>query len=293
MSRIEVSELTKDYGGGKGIFNIDFSVEKGEIYGFLGSNGAGKTTVIRHLMGFIKPQSGTARIDGKDCFREREAIQKNLGYLPGEVALMDEMTGIQFLNFMAKMKGMKSHKRMKELLDYLEFDPKGKIRKMSKGMKQKLGIICGFMDNPQILLLDEPTSGLDPLMQNRFIDLVLEEKKKGVTILLSSHIFEEVERTCDKISFVREGKIVATKNMDEVRRNKKRTFAVYFAEEADRQDFMAKHPEAVAGRHHVEVPIVGEADKMIKELALYKISDIHIKTPSLEDMFLQYYKEVK
>ena len=293
MSRIEVSELTKDYGGGKGIFNIDFSVEKGEIYGFLGSNGAGKTTVIRHLMGFIKPQSGTARIDGKDCFREREAIQKNLGYLPGEVALMDEMTGIQFLNFMAKMKGMKSHKRMKELLDYLEFDPKGKIRKMSKGMKQKLGIICGFMDNPQILLLDEPTSGLDPLMQNRFIDLVLEEKKKGVTILLSSHIFEEVERTCDKISFVREGKIVATKNMDEVRRNKKRTFAVYFAEEADRQDFMAKHPEAVAGRHHVEVPIVGEADKMIKELASYKISDIHIKTPSLEDMFLQYYKEVK
>lgn len=293
MFEIETVNLTKDYGHGKGVFDLNISVKKGEVYGFLGPNGAGKTTTIRQLMGFINPDAGNARILGMDCFKDRAKIQKDLGYLPGEVALIDEMTGNEFLQFMTKMKGMKDTTRMNELIDMFELDARGKIRKMSKGMKQKLGIVCAFMDYPKILLLDEPTSGLDPLMQNRFIELVLDEKKRGTTIFLSSHIFEEVERTCDKVSFIRNGKLVATNDMDEVRKNKKRIFTIYFADESEKATFLRNHPNAAVSHHHVNIPVIGEADAIIKELAEYKIADLRTKTPTLEEVFLQYYKEEK
>lgn len=221
MEQIKVENLVKSYGNKKGVFDINFSIEKGEVFGFLGPNGAGKTTTIRHLMGFIKPDSGLVQIEGKDCFKEREQIQENVGYLPGEVALMEEMTGNEFLDFMFHMKRLKSKKKMEQLITYFELDPKGKIRKMSKGMKQKLAIICAFMGEPNILILDEPTSGLDPLMQNKFIDLIVKEKKRGATIFLSSHIFEEIERTCDRVGFIREGKLVTIKEMDELKKSQK------------------------------------------------------------------------
>ena len=293
MNPIEVKNLTKDYGHDKGIFDVTFSVREGEIFGFLGPNGAGKTTTIRHLMGFIRPDRGKASILGLDCFRNRDQIQGEVGYLPGEVALMDEMTGIQFLQFIARMKGIKDESRMKELIKLFELDPRGKIRKMSKGMKQKLGIVCAFMSRPKVLLLDEPSSGLDPLMQNRFIDLVLEEKKRGATILLSSHIFEEVERTCDKAAFIREGRLVACKDMEDIRKNKKRIFVLYFAEDGEKEEFLLKHQEASASHHHVNIPVAGEVDAFLKELAQYKILDMRIKTLSLEELFLQYYEEAK
>ncbi len=293
MNPIEVHGLTKDYGHGKGVFQLDFSVKKGEIFGFLGPNGAGKTTTIRHLMGFIRPDSGTAFIEGMDCFRQHPEIQKKLGYLPGEIALMDGMSGIGYLNFMADMKNIRDKSRMKELMDYFELDPKGSIRKMSKGMKQKLAIICAFMQNPEILILDEPTSGLDPLMQKRFIDLVLDFKKKGATVLLSSHIFEEVEKSCDRTAIIRKGKLVAIEDMNSLAEKKKKTYTVTFADrEADARFASDKTlPVKDFFENRVNLLVNGAPAQILQKIAAANPIDIDIKTQSLEELFLHFYDE--
>lgn len=214
---IEVEHLTRDYGGGKGVFDVSFQVAAGEVFGFLGPNGAGKTTTIRHLMGFLKAKEGGCRINGLDCFRDREKVQQMLGYLPGEISFFDDMTGVEFLDFVSGYRKGKGESRRKELMDMFDLNPHGKIKKMSKGMKQKVGIVAAFMHDPQILILDEPTSGLDPLMQNRFIELVEAEREKGKTILMSSHMFEEVERTCHRIGIIRAGKLVAMDQVEALR----------------------------------------------------------------------------
>ncbi|MDD6806582.1 MAG: ABC transporter ATP-binding protein [Clostridiales bacterium] len=214
---IEVEHLTRDYGGGRGVFDVSFQVEAGEVFGFLGPNGAGKTTTIRHLMGFLKAKEGGCRINGLDCFRDREKVQQMLGYLPGEISFFDDMTGVEFLDFVSGYRKDKGESRRKELMDMFDLNPHGKIKKMSKGMKQKVGIVAAFMHDPQILILDEPTSGLDPLMQNRFIELVEAEREKGKTILMSSHMFEEVERTCHRIGIIRAGKLVAMDQVEALR----------------------------------------------------------------------------
>ncbi len=208
MSSITIENLVRDYGGGKGVFDISFHVNQGEAFGFLGPNGAGKTTTIRHLMGFLKPQSGKCTIDGLDCWSQRDKVQAKLGYIPGEISFFDDMSGTEFLKFIAEYRKLGTN-RKEELLERFELDPKNKIKKMSKGMKQKLGIVAAFMHDPDILILDEPTSGLDPLMQSRFVNLVSEEKEHGKTVLMSSHMFEEVERTCDRIGIIRKGKMIA------------------------------------------------------------------------------------
>ena len=214
---IEVEHLTRDYGGGRGVFDVSFQVAAGEVFGFLGPNGAGKTTTIRHLMGFLKAKEGGCRINGLDCFRDREKVQQMLGYLPGEISFFDDMTGVEFLDFVSGYRKDKGESRRKELMDMFDLNPHGKIKKMSKGMKQKVGIVAAFMHDLQILILDEPTSGLDPLMQNRFIELVEAEREKGKTILMSSHMFEEVERTCHRIGIIRAGKLVAMDQVEALR----------------------------------------------------------------------------
>ena len=209
MSVCAIHNLTRNYGKERGVFNLSFSINRGEVFGFLGPNGAGKTTTIRHLMGFLKPEEGYCTIGGKDCWKDRAVIQKSLGYIPGEMVFFDDMTGTDFLTFMAKYRKVKSDRRTKELLDRFELDPRSKLKKMSKGMKQKVGIVAAFMHDPEVLILDEPTSGLDPLMQSRFVELILEEKAKGKTILMSSHMFEEVERTCTRVAIIKKGRLVA------------------------------------------------------------------------------------
>lgn len=226
MSVICVDHLTRDYGGGKGVFDLDFSVEKGEAFGFLGPNGAGKTTTIRHLMGFLKAQQGQCRIDGLDCWRDSDKIQARLGYVPGEISFFDDMTGAEYLRFMEGYRKLGAGSRKKELLEWFELDPSGKIKKMSKGMKQKLGLVAAMMHDPEILIFDEPTSGLDPLMQSRFVELVAAEKQKGKTILLSSHMFEEVERTCDRIGIIRAGRLAAVDSVEALRQRHIRRYTV-------------------------------------------------------------------
>ena len=249
---IEINNLTKNFGKHRGIENISFNVSKGESFGFLGPNGAGKTTTIRHLMGFVKSQSGSCTINGMDCWKERDKIQKSLGYIPGEINFFDDMTGIEFLNFIAKYKGITKLVKQKELIERFELDPKGKIKKMSKGMKQKIGIITAFMHDPDILILDEPTSGLDPLMQSRFIELIAEEKAKGKTILLSSHMFEEVERTCDRIGIIREGKMVTVDSVETLRERHMHKYTVTL-ESPEQALAFAKDFDGVAAGNNVTV----------------------------------------
>ena len=205
---IEVKNLTMKYPSGKGVFELNFSVKDGEVMGYLGPNGAGKTTTIRALLGFMIPSLGSCSINGLDCFKDATEIQKKLGYIPGEISFFDDMNGDEFLKMLQDLRGIKDYTRMNELLELFELIPKGKIKKFSKGMKQKLGIVSAFMHNPDVYILDEPTSGLDPIMQNKFIDLILQEKAKGKTILMSSHIFEEVEKTCDNVIIIKDGRIV-------------------------------------------------------------------------------------
>ena len=290
MNIIKINNLTKDYGNGKGIFNVNICVNKGEVFGFLGPNGAGKTTTIRNLMGFIKADSGSCEILGMDCFKEAEKIQEKLGYLAGEIAFFDDLTGIKLLNFIADMKGLKDRSRMNELIERFELDPKGKVKKMSKGMKQKIGIISAFMSNPEVLILDEPTSGLDPLMQNKFIDLILEEKKKGTTIFMSSHIFEEIERTCDRTAIIREGKIVAIEDMDTLSKKKSKIYIISLLNDNDvekikKDNFNIKEIDGL----NVSIEVKGDINEFLKKISQYKISDMNIRTQSLEEIFLHYY----
>ncbi|MDD3137387.1 MAG: ABC transporter ATP-binding protein [Lachnospiraceae bacterium] len=287
---IEISHLTRDYGNHKGIFDININVKQGEVFGFLGPNGSGKTTTIRHLMGFIKAKEGCCTINQLDCFKDADQIQDNLGYLAGEIAFLDDLTGKRLIEFVASLKGIKNKSKIQELTEMFELDTKSKISKMSKGMKQKVGIVCAFMSDPQVIILDEPTSGLDPLMQNRFIDLLLAEKKRGKTIFMSSHIFEEVEKTCDRVAIIRNGEIVAIDKIDNLKQKKKKAYAVTLKTKEAADAF------AASGYHILErvdntvsISINGEISGFIKDLGDYDVKDLDIHTQSLEDIFLHYY----
>ncbi len=287
---IEIKNLSKDYGNGKGIFNVNFSVKKGEVFGFLGPNGAGKTTTIRNLMGFVIPDHGSCTINNMDCYKDAAKIQESLGYLAGEIAFLDDLTGKQMLEFIASMKGIKDKTRMYELMELFELDPKGKIKKMSKGMKQKIGIICAFMNNPDIIILDEPTSGLDPLMQNRFVDLILEEKEKGKTIFMSSHIFEEIERTCDKTAIIKDGKIVAIEDIKSLKEKKRKSYIITFNSTESADSFLNEGLDII-NRHKekITVSVKDDINILLKKLVNYDIKDIDVKLQSLEEIFLHFY----
>ncbi len=292
-SVIKTSKLTKDYGG-KGVFGVSLQVSKGEIMGFLGPNGAGKTTTIRQLMGFIRPDSGTAEIFGMDCFKNAPQIQKRIGYLSGEIALFNDMKGEEFIKFIAAMRKTKDLALAKKLMDYFEFDGQSRIKKMSKGTKQKVGLICAFMHDPEAYVLDEPTSGLDPLMQNKFIDLVKREKRRGKTILMSSHMFEEIEKTCDSAAIINGGKIVSTQSLASLRQKQRKTYHITFENSEQAKHFLSTCRNAQSdGEKCVDITLSGTADALIKALSNYNIADIETRAGTLEDLFLQFYKESK
>lgn len=294
MDIIQIHELTKDYGDHKGIFDVSFSIKEGESFGFLGPNGAGKTTTIRHLMGFINADKGRCTIKGMDCKQEAQRIQQYLGYVPGEIALPEDMTGMEFIEFMAAYRGLKELTLAHRLIERFELNPKGKIKKMSKGMKQKLGIVTAFMHNPEVLILDEPTGGLDPLMQNRFIDLITEQKQQGKTILMSSHLFEEVERTCDRVGMIKQGELKAIDTIEELKATQKRTYIVVFEDEAQAAVFAAEPLQIVAHEaNRVTVSVQQDMNLFIASLHRFSIKDLKAKEQSLEEVFLHYYSDIQ
>lgn len=287
---ISIQSMTFAYKSGKGIFDLNFTVSAGEVFGYLGPNGAGKTTTIRNLLGFTKPKMGYCTINGLDCWHNAAAIQKELGYLPGEISFFDEMSGTQFLNLIGDMRGRRGNNRRNALIERFELDPSGKIRKMSKGMKQKLGIVTAFMHDPAVYILDEPTSGLDPLMQNIFVELVIEEKERGKTILMSSHNFEETYRTCDRAGIIREGRLVAVEDIHSLKSSQRKAYLVTIGTMEDLERLRAAGLEI--GRVHkntIEVYVSGNYDQFIKTLSECRVLGLDVGTQSLEQVFLKYY----
>ncbi|NLK40033.1 MAG: ABC transporter ATP-binding protein [Clostridiales bacterium] len=290
MSVCAIHNLTRNYGKERGVFNLSFSINRGEVFGFLGPNGAGKTTTIRHLMGFLKPEEGYCTIGGKDCWKDRAVIQKSLGYIPGEMVFFDDMTGTDFLTFMAKYRKVKSDRRTKELLDRFELDPRSKLKKMSKGMKQKVGIVAAFMHDPEVLILDEPTSGLDPLMQSRFVELILEEKAKGKTILMSSHMFEEVERTCTRVAIIKKGRLVAMDAVETLKAAQAKKFVITLESEEATAAFAQEGLRIIdISQNRVTVIVQNNIKELIAVMNRFPVTNIATPNQSLEEIFMQYY----
>ena len=302
MSVIEVSHLTKDYGSGRGVFDVSFQVEKGEVFGFLGPNGAGKSTTIRHLMGFSKPQSGRTEIFGEESFGKYYKILQNVGYIPGEIALPAGLTGWEFLHMMQELQHKKDETLLNELLKRFELDPCGDTKRMSLGVKRKLAIVAAFMSDPDVLILDEPTSGLDPVMQQVFIDYIKNEKARGKTVLLSSHIFSEVDATCEKIAIIKDGRIVSCFVADELKHAAQKNYLLRFANAVEYDRFICENAQTDClrilskdeGKHSL---VLATEDKninaVIHVLSKYRVSGFSHLKETLEDYFMRYYKEDK
>lgn len=202
---ISVKHLTKDYGRGRGIFDISFDIYKGTVFGYCGTNGSGKTTTIRNIMGFIKPDKGSVTVKGLDAWKNADEIKKYIGYLPGEIAFPQVENGSEFLKIQAETLGLTDMSKAEAIINALQLDPTANLKRMSKGMKQKTAIAAAFMHSPEIIILDEPTTGLDPLMRDVFVQIIKAEKARGATILMSNHMFDELEETCDYVGFIKDG----------------------------------------------------------------------------------------
>lgn len=287
---IRVKNLTKDYGGRKGIFDLSFEVENGEVFGLLGPEGAGKTTVISQLLGFASASRGRCFINGKSCHTRSAEIMEFTGYLPEEISLPEDMTGLAFVRFMAEIKGIKSIERAQQVAERFELDLDERIRKMSRRTRKKVGIVCAFMHDPAVILLDEPMGGLDALMQGRLNDLILEEKGKGKTILFASHTFEEVERICDRVGMIKKGLMVNVDDIAGIRAAKKKSYIVSFATDEDAQHFAREGFEVISlsGRQ-ITVSLKGEMMPLVKALGSYQVVGLETVAQSLEDVFIHFY----
>lgn len=300
---IEVKNLTKDYGSGRGVFNVSFAVKKGEVFGFLGPNGAGKSTTIRHLMGFSKPDKGNTYILGEPTFNKYYEILNHVGYIPGEIALPAGLTGWQFLRMMQDLQHIHNEEKLNSMLTLFELDDvtlQGETKRMSLGVKRKLAIVAAFMSDPDVLILDEPTSGLDPVMQENFIKFIHEEKSRGKTILLSSHIFSEIDSTCDRIAIIKDGKIVSEFVADDLKHASKKYYTVDFKDEKNVNKFkksINKIPSAEILKiedNKVFISLEDEdMNKAIEILSGLEINEFSNRKESLEDYFMKFYKEDK
>lgn len=303
MHTIEVEHLTKDYGSGRGVFDVSIAVDRGEVFGFLGPNGAGKSTTIRHLMGFSKPDSGSTKIEGMETFHRYFEVLNHVGYIPGEIALPAGLTGWEFIRMMQNLQKIHNEKRLGEMLKLFELEDevlKGETKRMSLGVKRKLAVVTAFMSDPDVLILDEPTSGLDPVMQENFIQFIHEEKERGKTILLSSHIFSEIDSTCDRIAIIKDGKIVSQFVADDLKHASRKYYTVTFATEAEKAAFLQKaaslatfqliREEGAEAYLSVED---SDLNALIALLAAAKVVTFSNRRETLEDYFLKFYKEDK
>lgn len=291
---IETSKLTKTYGKDRGIKNVDLTVNEGEVFGFLGPNGAGKTTTIRTLLGFMKPTDGSAEVLGMDIEKDSVAIRSMIGNLPGEFALEDRMTGEQLLKFFARLRGVKNLDYAYEIADRINADLKRPMRRLSRGNKQKIGLVQAMFHKPPLLILDEPTGGLDPLVQEEFLKIIREVKEEGRTVFFSSHTLNEVERVCDRVGIIREGELTAVETTDNLINKSFRHVNLVFAEPLGGED--AERFENLEGVDGFEkdgaeltFDLHGDLDQMIKLAARHKLVDMMYERPSLEEIFLAYY----
>ena len=263
---IEVKNLTKDYGMGRGIFDINLTIKKGEMVGFVGTNGSGKTTTIRSIMGFIKPTSGNAFVLGKESWKNASENAKHIGYVPGEIGFPDLLTGTSFIKSQAEFFHIKDLTYTNNLIKRLQLDPTANLKRMSKGMKQKTALVVALMNNAEILILDEPTTGLDPLMRVEFMDIIKEEHRQGKTILMSSHMFNEVEESCDKVALINNGRIVDVVDMKTIKERPVKDFKIEFNKTDDYLKFKTYNYKIIRDQEKYNQVTVQVKDEDINDL---------------------------
>lgn len=298
---IDVSHLTKDYGFGRGVFDVSLHVDEGEVFGFLGPNGAGKSTTIRHLMGFSKPGSGSTRMFGFETFEKYDRVLQRVGYIPGEIALPAGLTGWAFIRMMQDLQKNHNEEQLQQMLTLFELSDQvlsGETKRMSLGVKRKLAIVTAFMSDPDVLILDEPTSGLDPVMQETFIRLIHREKQRGKTILLSSHIFSEIDSTCDRIAIIKDGRIVSEFIADDLKHASRKYYTIGFQDTAAKAQFLAAGQTIDSLQileDQAEVLSISVEDRdlniLIQLLSSLPVRSFSNRKESLEDYFMKFYRE--
>jgi ABC-2 type transport system ATP-binding protein len=289
---IEAEGLTKSYGKSRGIEDVTFSVEAGEVFGFLGPNGAGKTTTIRTLLDLLHPSRGSARLFGLDSRRDSVAIRARLGNLPGDFGYGRRTSGREALQLLARLRGIDGLGRAEALADRFHADLDRPLGELSRGNRQKVGLISATFHEPRLLIFDEPTSGLDPLMQEEFLALVAEERERGCAVFVSSHELDEVERVCDRVGIVREGRLIAVERMADLLGKARRKVTVQLADGGGLEDLRTlpgvSDLEAANGR--VTFKVAGDLDPIVKALAAHRVTDLEAVHPTLEEVFLGYYR---
>ena len=288
---IRTEKLTKAYGSHRGIIDVDLEVTEGEAFGFLGPNGAGKTTTIRTLLDHIRPTSGRATLFGIETTVDPVGIHRRIGYLPGEFALYDKLTGGQTIEYFANLRGGVDATYQKQLLQRLDLDPSRKFKEYSKGNKQKVGLVVALQHRPDLLMLDEPTSGLDPLVQQTFYELIREAKAEGRTIFLSSHILSEVEKTCDRVAIIRDGRLVKVDRTEALRDLAHHEVELRFAGDPPMGAFavLPGVSDVTADGNVLKMRVSGSITPVVREAAKYELLDFVSREPSLEETFLAQY----
>jgi ABC-2 type transport system ATP-binding protein len=293
QAAIQTQKLTKYYGSVRGVVDLDLEVAEGEVFGFIGPNGSGKTTTIRLITDLIRPTRGSATVFGMDSRADSVAIKRLIGYLPGELSLWNNLTGAETCQYLGNLRGGVDPKYIEELAARFDLDLRKKFRAYSKGNKQKVGIIQAFMHKPRLLILDEPTSGLDPLNQQEFYKLLAEHRAGGATVFLSSHIFEEVEHTCQRVAIIREGQLVRVATITDIINEKAHRIEISFDQPVNPDEF-----KQIAGVTSVEasddnkliVNVQGSVAPVIQAAAQHNIVNLITHEPTLEEAFLQYYQ---
>lgn len=286
---LEIKKLTKYYGKTLGVKDLSFDLYEGEVYGFIGPNGAGKSTTIRTIMNLINKTSGTILINNKELTKKDLELKSIIGYLPSELNLYDDMKVKDILDFHESFYKKDLKKRRKELVNILKLDENKKIEDLSLGNLKKVGIVLALMHNPKILILDEPTSGLDPIMQNIFFEILLEEKKKGTTILYSTHILNEVSKVCDRVGLIKEGKIIKEDTIDNIINNNITSLTI----ESEDLDKIKKELDLKIineNKNSIKLLNTLSPNELLNKIKKYKINKLLIEEISIEDLFIEYYK---
>ena len=290
---IEAEGLTKFYGRHRGIEDVTFAVAPGEAFGFLGPNGAGKTTTIRALLDLHHPTGGSARLFGLDSRRDSVAIRARLGNLPGDFGFGRQASGREALRLLARLRGVEGNGRAEALAERFHADLERPLGQLSRGNRQKVGLILATFHEPELLIFDEPTSGLDPLMQEEFLSLVGEERARGCTVFVSSHDLDEVQRICDRVGMVRDGRLIAVERMVDLLGKARRKVSIRLSEPSSLDDLRALPgvSELAVAEGHASFEVAGDFDRVLKALAAHHVTDIEAVHPSLEEVFLGYYRE--
>jgi ABC-2 type transport system ATP-binding protein len=288
---IEIEKLTKSYGPHRGVLDVDLTVNGGEIFGFLGPNGAGKTTTIRTLLDLIRPTAGRALVFGIESTADPVAIHRRIGYIPGEFTLYDRLTGGQTIEYFANLRGGVDRAYQRSLIERFDIDPKRRYKELSKGNKQKIGLVVALQHQPELLILDEPTSGLDPLVQQSFFELVREARAEGRTVFLSSHILSEVERTCDRVAIIRDGRLVKVDRIEALRDLAHHEVELRFTGPVPAAVFEALPgvSEVTTEEHVLRMRVSGPITPVVRAAAGYELLDFVSREPTLEETFLAQY----